>query len=133
MAEKTMDPSLSHSGREESEPGVGLRLLSLLTPPSTPGIDLSVVSSLIPSSLTAHHRIVTQGFVSYPRLVWLLEYCPRESRESVLALQNAWMEGIAEGGGWTTAWKRTDRLWEDMGLEYPERMPARCQYGQNSL
>lgn len=87
-----MDPSLSHSGREGSELGVGLRLLSLLIPPSTPEVDLSVVSSLISFSLTAHHQIVTQGFVSYPCLVWLLEYCPRESRESVLALQNALME-----------------------------------------
>lgn len=114
MAEKTVDPSLSHSGREGSELGVGLRLLSLLIPPSTPEVDLSVVSSLISFSLTAHHQIVTQGFVSYPCLVWLLEYCPRESRESVLALQNALMEGIAEGGGWTTAWKRTNpgRKWD---------------------
>lgn len=62
MAEETMNPSLGHSGREGSEPGVGRRLLSLLTPRSTPGI--AVLSSLIRSSLAARHQIVTQGFVN---------------------------------------------------------------------
>lgn len=85
-----------------------------------------VLSSLILSSPTAHHHIMTQSFASSPCPVRLLEYCPKESRESVLLFG---MPGWKGSPGKMDSCMKENRPWEDMGLRLSKKDACKVKLG----